>query len=201
MNWMRHCQIPCPTFKRWDTSIFEIVQIMKHLKTRQKSEETNTKIQPFWLKPFRIEPRVACAHCGRSFSFFLLFVASFFKTLCHATPRMATDGCVRRVGPLIRGPRPPSEKWPAARPVSVGRWRSGQQSQPSPPKSASTPGVRAQPHSRGCSRRCHRRGEEVGSGNRSAWGRQRPCPRSPRSIADCPEREQLAFSFGAGGVV
>ena len=31
--------------------------------------------------------------------------------------------------------------------------------------------------------------------------RQRSCPRSPRSIADCPEQEQVAFSSGAGGVV
>ena len=39
---------------------------------------------------------------------------------------------------VLRGPRPPSEKWPGAhRPISVGRWRSGQ-SKPTPPKVASS---------------------------------------------------------------
>ena len=55
-------------------------------------------------EPFRIEPRVACAHCGRFSSFFC----------CHATPRMATDGCAPGWVRVIRGPRPPSEKWPVA---------------------------------------------------------------------------------------
>ena len=54
---------------------------------------------------------------------------------------------------------------------------------------------------RGCCRRCLGRGEEVGSGNRSTWGRQHPCLRFARSIADCPEQEQVASRFGAGGVV
>ena len=88
-----------------------------------------------------ISDRTTC--CLRAlwqvFLFLVLFVAPFVRRC--VMPRRGWQqmdvptGWVR----VIRGPRPPSEKWPAARPVSVGRWRSGQQSKPSPPKSASRP--------------------------------------------------------------
>ena len=126
----------------------------------------------------------------------------FCKTLCDATPRMATDGCAHIVGPCDSLTKaavgevascPPCFCRPLAFWAAV-KALSSEVSQQSPQGVR----VRAQPHSRGCSRQCHRKGEEVGSGNRNAWGRQRPCQRSPRSIADCPEQERVAFSFGSG---
>ena len=87
-------------------------------------------------------------------------------TSCHATPRMATDGCALRVGTCDSGTEAAVGEVASCAPSSFCgplAFRAAVEVQSSDVFQRTTASVSAQPFSRGCCRRCHGRGEEVGS--------------------------------------